>query len=131
MVAVSARKHFVAVYRRDPESDAWIVEIKGLPGCHTFGRTLRQTESRIEEALALWLDREPTSFDITPLWPRELVDVACEVSSARATASAASEQAARVTSAAAKKLQRMGLSRRDTADVLGISHQRVQQLLVR
>jgi predicted RNase H-like HicB family nuclease len=35
------------------------VHIKGIPGCHTYGRTLRQAEARIREALALWFDRDP------------------------------------------------------------------------
>ena len=122
-------KHYVAVYERDPESDAWLVSIKGIPGCHTYGRTLRQAEIRIREALALWLDREPETLEITPQWPADVAMLATEVSKARRAASKSAQTAGSTTAQAAKKLDRMGLSRRDTADVLGISHQRVQQLL--
>ncbi len=123
-------KNYVAVYERDPESDAWLVHIKGIDGCHTYGRTLRQAEARILEALALWLDRELGDLVITPEWPDDLVEIATEVSQARDTAAATAQKAGATTAKAAKKLDRMGLSRRDAADVLGISHQRVQQLLV-
>ncbi len=122
-------KSYVAVYERDPESDAWLVHVKGIEGCQTYGRTLRQAEARILEALALWLDREPDNLVITPEWPEEFVEIASEVSQARDTAAAIAERAGATTAKAAKKLDRMGLSRRDAADVLGISHQRVQQLL--
>ncbi len=122
-------KNYVAVYDRDPESDAWIVHIKGIAGCQTYGRSLRQAEARIREALALWLDRDPDGLSITPVWPSEFVDAAAQVSQARQVASAASRQAQATTEKAARKLERMGLSRRDAADILGISHQRVQQLL--
>lgn len=122
-------KNYVAVYERDPESDAWLVHVKGTPGCHTYGRTLRQAEARIREALALWLDRDPDALEITPEWPPELVEIASEVSQTRHAASASAQKAGATTAKAARKLDRMGLSRRDTADVLGISHQRVQQLL--
>ncbi len=123
-------KNYVAVFERDPDSDAWLVHIKGIPGCNTYGRTLRQAESRIREALALWLDREPETLEITPQWPAEVATLAAEVSQARFAASKSAQTAGSTTAQAAKKLDRMGLSRRDTADVLGISHQRVQQLLV-
>lgn len=122
-------KNYVAVYERDRESDAWLVSIKGIPGCHTYGRTLRQAETRIREALALWLDRESETLEITPQWPAEVAELATEVSQARNAASKSAQNAGSKTVRAAKKLDRMGLSRRDTADVLGISHQRVQQLL--
>jgi predicted RNase H-like HicB family nuclease len=122
-------KNYVAVYERDPESDAWLVHIKGIPGCHTYGRTLRQAETRICEALEAWLDRDPDGFEIRSEWPPELEDVATKVSEARRNAAASAQSAGAATAKAAKKLDRMGLSRRDTADVLGISHQRVQQLL--
>jgi predicted RNase H-like HicB family nuclease len=122
-------KSHVAVYERDPQSDAWLVHIKGSPGCHTYGRTLRQAEARICEALAAWLDRDPDGLEIRSEWPAELEDVATKVSEARRNAAASAQAAGAATAQAAKKLDRMGLSRRDTADVLGISHQRVQQLL--
>jgi predicted RNase H-like HicB family nuclease len=122
-------KNYVAVYERDPESDAWLVHIKGIDGCQTYGRTLRQAEARILEALALWLDREPEGLVISPRWPEDLVEIASEVLEARDTAAATAQKAGATTAKAAKKLDRMGLSRRDAADVLGISHQRVQQLL--
>ena len=59
VAAMSRTKNYVAVYERDPESDAWLVHIKGIAGCQTYGRSLRQAEDRIREALALWLDRDP------------------------------------------------------------------------
>jgi predicted RNase H-like HicB family nuclease len=114
-------KRYIAGYERDPESDAWLVRIKGIPGCHTYGRTLRQAEGRIREALGAWLDCDPDGLEIE--------DAATEVSEARNSASTAAQRAGIATTKAAKKLDRMGLSRRDTAEVLGISHQRVQQLL--
>lgn len=123
-------KNYIAVYERDSESDAWLVHVKTIPECHTYGRTLRQAEARIREALALWLDREPAGFEITPEWPRELNELATKVSCARREAAESARAAGAATTKAAKKLDRIGLSRRDTADVLGISHQRVQQLLV-
>ena len=126
---MSRTKNYVAVLERDRESDAWLVHIKGIEACHTYGRTLRQAESRIREALGAWLDREPDELVITPEWPTELMRLASEVSQTRNTAEKASHEAAAKTARAARRLERMGLSRRDTADVLGISHQRVQQLL--
>jgi predicted RNase H-like HicB family nuclease len=126
---MTKRKTYVAAYERDPESDAWLVHIKTIPACHTYGRTLRQAETRIREALAAWLDRGPDGLEIASEWPPELEDVASSVSQARRNAAASAQAAGTETAKAAKSLARMGLSRRDTAEVLGISHQRVQQLL--
>jgi predicted RNase H-like HicB family nuclease len=127
---MTKRKNYVAVYERDSESDAWLVHIKTIPGCHTYGRTLRQAEVRIREALAAWLDRDPDGLQIVSEWPADLEKVATSVSQARRDAAASAKTAGAATAKAAKRLDRMGLSRRDTAEVLGISHQRVQQLLV-
>ena len=123
-------KNYVAVYERDPESDAWTVHIKSIPGCATYGRTLRQADARIREALAAWLDRDLDGLEIASEWPPELEDVATKVSRARCDAASSAQAAGVATAKAARRLDRMGLSRRDTAEVLGISHQRVQQLLV-
>jgi predicted RNase H-like HicB family nuclease len=126
---MTSRRNYIAVYERDPESDAWLVHVKSIPECATYGRTLRQAETRIREALATWLDRDPDGLEIASEWPPELEDVATSVSQARRNAAASAQAAGTETAKAAKRLARMGLSRRDTAEVLGISHQRVQQLL--
>jgi predicted RNase H-like HicB family nuclease len=126
---MTRRKHFVAVYDRDRDNDAWLVHIDGIEACHTYGRTLRQAGDRIEEALAVWLDREPRDFVLEHEWPKAVADVAEEVSNMRQEAAEAAQSASDATMRAARRLTRMGLSRRDTAEILGISHQRVQQLL--
>ena len=49
VASMTRTKSYVAVYDRDPESDAWLVHIKGIDGCQTYGRSLRQAEARIEK----------------------------------------------------------------------------------
>jgi predicted RNase H-like HicB family nuclease len=129
MVAMSRKKTYVAIYERDEHDDAWNVRIEGLVGCQTYGRSLRQAQHRIREALALWLDRDPDSLTIRDQLPRELAEVAQRVNQARAEAERAGTNAQKQVARAARTLTERGLSRRDAAELLGLSHQRVQQLL--
>ena len=99
---MTRRKHYVAVYERDRESDAWLVHIDGIEACRTYGRTLRQARERIEEALALWLDREPDDFLLEHRWPKAVNEVAAEVSEARTTAAEATQMASDATAGMAK-----------------------------
>ena len=123
------RSTYVAIYERDKHDDAWNVRIDGLEGCHTYGRSLRQAQRRIREALALWLDRDPESLSIRDELPRDLAEVARQVNQARAEAERAGANAQLQAARAASALTARGLSRRDAAELLGVSHQRVQQLL--
>ncbi len=126
---MSRKRTYVAVYERDPEDDAWNVHIDGLVGCHTYGRSLRQAQARIREALALWLEREPESLSIRDELPTKVASVAERVVRARHEAEQAGTKAQHETAQAVRKLTELGLSRRDAAELLGLSHQRVQQLL--
>ncbi|HEX2040521.1 MAG TPA: hypothetical protein VHF47_12420 [Acidimicrobiales bacterium] len=117
------------MFEHDGDEGVWLVRIKGVDGCQTYGRTLRQAEDRIREALAAWLDKDADSLTITPELPSDVALLATEVSQARYAAERAGADAQRATAEAVRRLTEMGLSRRDAADVLGISHQRVQQLL--
>lgn len=126
---MSRTKNYVAVFEHDGDEDVWLVHIRGVDGCQTYGRSIRQAEARIREALGAWLDREPESLVITPELPQDVALLATEVSQARSAAERAGVDAQRATAEAVKRLTKMGVSRRDAADLLGISHQRVQQLL--
>jgi len=126
---MSRMKNYVAVYEHDADDDVWLVHIKDVDGCQTYGRSIRQAEARIREALAAWLDKEPDSLTITPELPMDIALLASGVSQARYAAERAGADAQRATAEAVQRLTKMGLSRRDAAEVLGISHQRVQQLM--
>ena len=126
---MSPKKTYVAVYERDGEDDAWNVHIKGLGACQTYGRSLRQTRARIREALGLWLDQDPQNLLIRDELPASLSAVADSVARSRREAEHAGTKAQEETTRAVKRLTDLGLSRRDAAELLGLSHQRVQQLL--
>jgi predicted RNase H-like HicB family nuclease len=129
MAAMSPKKTYVAVYGRDSEDDAWNVHIQDLDGCQTYGRSLRQAQARIREALGLWLDRDPQQLVIRDELPADLSAIADTVARARQDAERAGTKAQEETTRAVKRLTDLGLSRRDAAELLGLSHQRVQQLL--
>ena len=112
------------------ESGAWIATVPSVPPCHTYGRSLEQAMSRIREALSLWVDdADDATFvpdvRIPPLHRR----IAAQGRRARERADDALDRARAAMETAARELTAAGYSRRDAATLLGISHQRVQQLL--
>jgi predicted RNase H-like HicB family nuclease len=55
---------FRAIYEHDPDDGSWLVRVEGLDVCHTYGRTKTEAADRIQEALAAWLDKEPSEFTL-------------------------------------------------------------------
>ena len=118
------------VLERD-ETGAWLARVPSVPGCHTYGRTLEQARRRIRQALELWVDDAPSAdllFDIR--LPAEIREKLRGVRTARRRSTRAQLEASTAVSRAARDLtERLGLSLRDAGELLGVSHQRVQQLV--
>jgi len=127
---VVERVTYTVKIERD-ETGAWVARVPEVPGCHTYGRSLRQAKRRIREALALWVDdadRAELSFDVR--LPREAARSVARARSVREAADRAQREALDVTRRTATELTRSSrLSIRDAAELLGVSHQRIQQLL--
>lgn len=119
---------YVARYRRDEEDGAWLVDVIGIDGCQTYGRSLREARRRILEALAAWTDTEPGALRLDHRLPGDVASLADEVRHSREEAEVARARAAEVMARAVARLGAMGVSRRDAAELLGVSHQRIQQL---
>lgn len=57
-------QQFHVVYR---EEDGWfIATVPALPGCHTQGKTLAQTEKRITEAIEVYLESQVAHHERLP-----------------------------------------------------------------
>ena len=112
------------------ESGAWIATVPRVRGCHTYGRSLVEAKRRIREALGLWIDSGDIALDFDVHLPREALEAISESRRARERAQSERARAASDTQSAALELvDRVGLGVRDAADLLGLSHQRVQQIL--
>ena len=110
----------------------WVVTVPRVRGCLTQGRTLAQGLRRIREALALFVgDAAAARAVLVP-------DVALPAGARKAIArlervrislrALQNEAAALSRKAAAILLGDVGLSVRDAAELLELSHQRVHQL---
>jgi hypothetical protein len=86
----------------------------------------------VRDAIALFLNVRPDSFDvrIVPVLPRELQKKVGRVRKVRDEAEVLQRQATMVSAeVAADLVERAHLTVRDAGRVLGVSHQRVAQLL--
>jgi predicted RNase H-like HicB family nuclease len=122
---------YEVVVERD-DNDSWFAWLADDRRCHTWGRTLSSVGERMDEAVALWFEVEPDAFELRfdirlSGDARRLVESARK---ARMAAEKASAKALAATSRAAVGLAtEAGLSLRDAGELLGLSHQRVQQLI--
>lgn len=116
-------KTYRVVYEID-ESGHWIATVPAVRGCHTYGRSLSEARSRIREALALFVTHALTAKLVDDVrLPAPMKRLVLQYRNARAHAERDQKRA----EAAVRRLATR-LSRRDAADLLKISHQRVQQL---
>ena len=118
------------VIERD-DSGAWLAHVRGVRGCHTYGRTLDQARRRIREALSLWVeDAESAELVEEIRLPADARQAIRRSGAARRRAVRGRESAQSTTAAAANLLvERLGLGVRDAGELLGLSYQRVQQLV--
>jgi predicted RNase H-like HicB family nuclease len=121
-------------YEYDVEDGVWTGELVEIPQVHTFGRSIQQVRNRIREALWAWTDdkqkakRASLRDDIR--LPTNVKKALATAIRRRRAASKAETEAATATREAARRLIRDArLSTRDAAELLGVSHQRVQQLV--
>jgi predicted RNase H-like HicB family nuclease len=127
------RKRKYDVYFERDESGAWLARVPAVRGCHTYGRTLDQARRRIREALSLWVDNAETAELVEHLrLPAQARQAVRRSQAARARAEKEKESAQAATAATARELvEDLDLSMRDAGELLGLSHQRVQQLVRR
>lgn len=114
------------------ESGWWIATVSEVPGCHTQGRSIRQAMARIREALEACTGDvvEPERLVPQVHLSAEVRKVVTEYESACRRLEREQEAARTATSAAVDTLvDGLALSVRDAGDILGLSHQRVSQLV--
>ena len=138
MAETMSKKQRTFNVRYTPDDNGqWLVEVLSSPdsepiGVYTHGRTLAKAEANAREALAAWFDgTDEESFILLPTINLEsrLISKAVEATKQRQALREQEAEAAKATADAVTALANRGLSTRDIAYIVGISYQRVQQLL--
>jgi predicted RNase H-like HicB family nuclease len=118
-------------YERD-ESGWWVASVREVRGCHTQGRTVDEARRRIREAMELFVTNARSA--------RLVDDVKLPATAAKAIrgyvmlrkrADQEDHRAALAARRAVRLLRggKLKMSARDAARLLGVSHQRVHQLV--
>lgn len=138
------------------EDGQWQANVRELPGAHTYAKTMSALRKRLREVIVLMDDRpdedlhDQDAFTVSlsvSMTASEQVGVSAGgvrtsavagqvrpeaalqmAADARQRAADAEEEAEHATAIAVLMAQEAGISMRDAAALLGISHQRVQQI---
>jgi predicted RNase H-like HicB family nuclease len=113
------RRQYTVIYERD-NSGAWLSRVAEVPGGHTYGRSIRQAQRRIREALELWVDHADQAEPFPKIrLPRQAETVVRKAKAARARAARDQREAAEATREATQCLAALGLSARDAVRFWG------------
>lgn len=123
-------KTYTVRLERD-ETGHWIATVPSIPGCHSYGRSLDEARRRIREALALFVrDAKRATLEDDIRLTSEVARLRRNALAARRQADRQSARAAAATREAARALTRdLRIGVRDAGRLLGVSHQRIHQLL--
>ena len=115
------------------EMDAWIADVVGLPGAHTFARNLTALAKAVQEVIALVadlpVDAEPQSIRYVYRNVGEDFLEATKIGEQRDMVEAKQRELAAPTVDAAHKLASLGYSVRDISGALRMSPGRVSQIM--
>ena len=116
------------------EGDAWIANILGLPGAHTYARNLEALDKYVREVIVLAADLEDDqefAFDLDYVYEGvpEIVLAAADLGAKRKAREAEARSMVADTAARAVELAEAGYSVRDIGHLLGITKGRVSQIV--
>jgi len=114
------------------EERFWLLSVPELDVV-TQARTLDRAEATVRDLIAVWLDVPADSFavEVEPRLNDEWTKLLRETRDARTTADKASARASEMLRTSVTTLHDAGLSAREVGSLVGISYQRVQQVLAK
>jgi len=114
------------------EERFWLLSVPELDVV-TQARTLDRAEATVRDLIAVWLDVPADSFavEVEPRLNDEWTKLLRETRDARTTADKASARASEMLRTSVTTLHDAGLSEREVGSLVGISYQRVQQVLAK
>lgn len=130
-------KTYKVTFRPD-DNGWWFIDCPELPGCHSQARNIAGGRDNIREAISMVTNADLDTFDLDVDYVLPKAQQAA-VARARRTRERAAEavqraaEAAEAAEAAVRALQEgpRKLAMRDVAELVGVSHQRVAQILKR
>lgn len=122
-----AVERLTARYERQ-EDLIWRAFVEESPEIHAAGRSLSAVQDQIRAAILEHGHRDPEIVDLVEM-SEPSRRATTEATRARADAAELTKRSTELTRLAVQELVKDGLSFRDVATVLGLSHTRVQQLL--
>lgn len=110
------------------ETGWWVVTVAGVPGAVTQVKRLDQVRADAAEVIEIQTGHEPDDLTVDYTLPAPLGEAARQARELRVEADRLGTAAARAAAQTVRDLRRTGLSQRDTGVLVGLSHQRVQQI---
>ena len=123
--------NYRAVISKDPDDPKhWLVEVEGIAGVHSYGRSIREAIRNAREALGAALDYSDDQED--PEVDPVVLDTSsslADLKEARIRYSMAERNLQSSLRVTAQELSELGITRADAGLLMEISKQRVQQIL--
>ena len=110
----------------------WAITVPALRGVFSQAKRLSRVEATVREAIAMMLDideAEVGQIEVEVQPPEAVADLLDELRRSTSIADEAAAAAARARREAVRLLSEAGLPMRDIGEILGVSHQRISQIL--